>query len=173
MADSKETVDLFHLVGTVVAASQIFEIVFVLAARLALKQANIQSLEELEPLTKSKSFKRPVKALLKKLSKAQSIDAGLDVRVSKLVEKRHRVLHRSFLEFGWPIAMAPEKDAEFRMLCVQVGVESQAMSVVFIDLLLTWMKRFPATSATAIAHEAEFKDLAVRIRSQSEAISTA
>ncbi|WP_308365336.1 MULTISPECIES: hypothetical protein [unclassified Microbulbifer] len=42
--------DLFRLVGTVVAASQIFEAIFVLATKLAVRQADIQVLENIEPL---------------------------------------------------------------------------------------------------------------------------
>lgn len=151
------------------AASQIFEVIFVLGARLALKQADVEVFEDIEPLSRAKSFKQPVKGLLKELSQAQSIDPGLETRISTLIENRHRVIHRSFLEFGWPGPMETNREADFRQLCAGVVSESNAMSIVFVDLVLTWMKRFPATSPTAIAHEGRFKELAARIRGQSGA----
>jgi len=165
----EESKSLFHIVGVTVAASQIFETVFVLGARLALKQADIQVLEDIEPISESRSFKQPAKALLNELSQAQSIEPGLESRITKLIDERHRVIHRLFREFGWPAAMPPKKEAEFRRLCAWVTSESDAMSIVFTELVLTWMKRFPATSPTAIKYEGNFKELAAHIRTQSEA----
>jgi len=98
----EEPSDLFRLVGTTVAASQIFEVTFVLAARLVLKQPDVLQLEDIEPISQSKSFKQPVKGLLRELSQAQSIPSDLEVRVTSLVENRNRIIHRSFLEFGRP-----------------------------------------------------------------------
>lgn len=168
MSALHEPKSLFHVVGVAVAASQIFETVFVLGARLALKQADVQVLEDIEPLSQAKAFKQPVKALLNELSQAQSIEVGLEARISKLMVDRHRVIHHLFLEFGWPAAMPVDKETEIRQLCARVVSESNAMSAVFADLLLAWMKRFPATSPTAIAYEGDFKKLAARIRIESE-----
>lgn len=168
-----EPKSLFHLVGVTVAASQIFETVFVLGARLALKQANVEVLEDIEPISEAKSFKQPVKALLNELSRAQSLDAGLEARISRLLEDRHRVIHRLFREFGWPAAMSLCKETEFRQLCARVASESNAMSIIFTDLMLSWMKRFPATSPTGMAYESHFNQLAARIRSQSERANAA
>jgi len=168
MSAAPEPSSLFHVVGVTVAASQIFEVIFILVARLALKQADVDVLEDIEPLSQDKSFKQPVKGLLKELGQAQSIDPALEARISTLIENRHRVIHRSFFQFGWPGPMDSPKEADFRQLCALVVSESNAMSIVFVDLVLTWMKRFPATSPTALAHEGKFNELAARIRSQSK-----
>lgn len=165
--------NLFHVVGVAVAASQIFETVFVMSARLALKQSDAEVFEDIVPVSASKALKQPIKALLKELGEAQLLEPDLERRVSRLIEDRHRVIHRALHEFGWPTAMPPEKEAAFRQLATKVAAESQAMSIVFVDLLLTWMKRFPATSPTATKHEAQFRELAVLIRSQSEAANAA
>jgi hypothetical protein len=47
------------------------------------------------------------------------------------------------------------------------------MSIVFVDIVLNWMNKFPATSETAREHEHKFKQLAARIRAQSEQINAA
>lgn len=169
----EEPLDLFRLVGTTVAASQIFEVTFVLAARLVLKQPDVLQLEDIEPISQSKSFKQPVKGLLRELSQAQSIPGDLEVRVTSLVEKRNRVIHRSFLEFGWPAAMPSEKKEQFVRLCVNVSAESQALSIVFVDMVLSWMKKFPAMSETTLKHEHLFRELAVTIRGQAAQVNAA
>ena len=165
--------NLFHIVGVAVAASQTFETVFVMTARLALKQADAEVFEDIVPVSASKALKQPIKALLNELGEAQLVEPDLEERLSRLIEDRHRMIHRAFQEFGWPSAMSPEKEAAFRQLAIKVAAESQAMSIVFAHLLLTWMKRFPATSPTATKHEAQFKELAERIRAQSEAVNAA
>src|SRR5438105_12979346 len=124
MSTVHESQTLFHLVGLTVAASQIFEVIFVLGARLALKQADVEVLEDVKPVSEEKSFKQPLKGLLNELSAAQSIDPGLETRISRLIEDRHRVIHRSFREFGWPGPMSPEKEGDFRQLCARVASES-------------------------------------------------
>jgi hypothetical protein len=167
MSTVPESTDLFHLVGVGVAASQVFEVIFVIAAKLVLKQPDVQVLEDIEPISQSKSFKQPVTALLRELSKAQAIEPELEGRVTRLIENRHRMIHRLFLEFGWPAAIPREKEGDFVQLCARVASESQAISIVFVDLVLNWMKRFPAMSETALAHEHKFAELAARIRAQS------
>jgi hypothetical protein len=155
--------DLFHAVGVAVASSQIFEVVFVIAGRLALKQADIAELEKIEPLSSSKSFKQPVKALLKELSQVGSVDPKLEDEISGLLEDRHRIIHRAFLESGWPGQMTEQKTAEFVELCARVSSESQRLAHVFIPLIFAWMARFTELSPTAKEYEGKFEELAARI----------
>jgi hypothetical protein len=160
--------DLFHLVGVAVASSQLFEVVFVIAGKLALKQADIAELERIEPLSESRSFKQPIKALLNELAKAGSIAPGLEDEISCLLEDRHKVVHRAFLESGWPGSMTAEKEAEFVSLCARVTNESQRLAHVFVELVFAWMAKFPGLSPTAAEYAGKFKELALKISGGSE-----
>jgi hypothetical protein len=72
---------------------------------------------------------------------------------------------RAFLEFGLPGPLKTEQLAE---LCRQVTAESQLLVIDLIELVFTWMKRFPALSDTASA-EQQFKALAATVRQASVA----
>jgi hypothetical protein len=157
------TPDLFRAVGVAVASAQLFEVVFVIAGKLALKQADIAELERVEPLSASRSFKQPVKALLNELAQAGSVDPKLGEEISRVLEDRHRIIHRAFLECGWPSQMTSEKTAEFVELCAHVNAESQRLAHVFIPLVFAWMSRFTELSPTAKEYEAKFKELAMRV----------
>ena len=164
---------LFHFVGLGVAASQIFETIFVVAARLVLKSAANGISADVDPILDPKWFKQPAKALLKELGEAQVVEPGLEARMSRLIDDRHRMIHRLFYEFGWPAPMTRQKEEEFTQLCLRVVGESQAVSQIFVDAVLNWMRLFPATSQTAIEYEERFKELAARIVIQSARINSA
>ena len=164
---------IFHLVGLGVAASQIFETIFVVAARLVLKPAANGISADVDPILNPKWFKQPAQALLKELGNAQLAEPGLEARMFCLIDDRHRMIHRLFYEFGWPAPMTKQKEEELTQLCLRVVSESLAVSQVFIDVVLNWMRLFPATSQTAIEHEEKFKELADRIVVQSARINSA
>jgi len=62
-------------------------------------------------------------------------------RVAALVEKRHRIIHREYLETGWPATRDPLWRREFVKLCAEVSNECKALTVVFTTLLIDWMDR--------------------------------
>ena len=95
---------LYTLIGTAVIASQQFEVIFVLAAKLALKQDNVAVIEDVVPVSQTKSFRQPIAALLKEIRKVRELDPGISARIAALTNDRHRVVHRLALEFGWPVA---------------------------------------------------------------------
>ena len=130
-------------VGNVVVSSQLFEVAFVLAANLALKQADAATLEDVVPVSKARTFKQPVKALLKELSETGRVDAGLETRVVELLEKRHRIIHREYLESRWPTETDLAWRSTFCKLCIEVSAECRDLTVVFTSLLAKWLERFP------------------------------
>lgn len=156
--------DLFHHVGVAVAISQVFEVIFVIASKLALKQADVAALEDVEALSKSKAFKQASKALLNELAQAGLVDSSLEASISSLIEDRHKIVHRSFLECGWPGPMSAEVEGQFVALCARVSTQSMALCNEFVDLTLNWMKKYPATSPTALMHEEKFRELATRMQ---------
>jgi hypothetical protein len=164
MTTELEITRLYQLIGEAVYASQLFEVAFVIAAKLPLKQADARLLEDVEPISQSTSFKQASKALLKELNGAQSIDRNLAGRIERLVDDRHRVVHRSFLEFGFP---GPLKTEQFAVLCRRVTAESQLLLFDLIELVFAWMKRFPAHPDSASVEE-KFKLLAGTVRRQQQ-----
>ena len=163
MTTEPEITRLHQLIGEAVYASQVFEVAFVIAGKLAFQQADARLLEDVEPISQSRSFKQASKALLNELNNAQSIDPGFAGRIERLVDDRHRVVHRAFLEFGLPGPLKTEQLAE---LCRQVTAESQLLVIDLIELVFTWMKRFLALSDTASA-EQQLKALAATVRQAS------
>ena len=171
-SDEPEILRVYQLVGQVVAASQLFEVIFVIGAKLALKQADVRALEDVMQVSESKSFKQATKALLNELKMAKLIEPGLESRVARVAEDRHRVIHRSFFEFGWPNPPDQLKTKEFVRLCKRVIADSQALIVEFVELVLAWMMRFPVSSETALSFDQlKFKELAIQIRRQSAAFN--
>jgi hypothetical protein len=149
--------ELFRLVGKGVAESQYFELAFVMAARLALGQSHASRLEDVVPVRESTVMKQPIKALLKELD---SMDDSLADRISKFIDDRNRMIHRSFRESGWPAELSTEGRLEFEGLCVRVAQEGRALTMLFSGTLLAWMKRFPEMSASALALERKLMPLA-------------
>jgi hypothetical protein len=165
MTTEPEITLLYHLIGEAVYASQVFEVAFVIAGKLALQQADARLLEDVEPISQSRSFKQASKALLNELNSAQSIDSNLAGRIERLIDDRHRVVHRAFLEFGVP---GPLKTEQYAELCRQVTAESQLLLIDLIELVFAWMKRFP-TRPEAASAEQQFKLLAATVRQASVA----
>src|SRR6266404_2579568 len=160
MTTEPEITRLYQLIGEAVFASQLFEVAFVIAGKLALKQADTHLLDDVEPISQSRSFKQASKVLLNELNSAQSIDPNLAKRIERLIDDRHRVVHRSFLEFGLPGPLNTEQYAE---LCRRVTAESQLLLIELIELVFAWMKRFPVRPDAASA-EKKFKALAATVR---------
>lgn len=166
MEQESNKVDIFRSVGLAVGASQIFEVVFVLAARFALKQPNITVFKDIEYT----AFKRPIKAILQELSQAASIPDDLANRIETLIDNRHKIVHRAFLENGWPATLTEEKEKQFFHLCINVINESQLLSNELIPILLAWMERFPETAETSNEYTEKFIELSNRVKAQGDVV---
>ncbi|MEX5590827.1 hypothetical protein, partial [Pseudomonas urmiensis] len=90
---------LCEAVGVAVLSSQAFEKMFVLAARHAIKQADVVTIEDVVSISPRRAFKQPVKALLKEISGAAEV-SGLEDRILRYIEERHMVVHR-LVETDW------------------------------------------------------------------------
>lgn len=133
---------VYEAIGSAVVASQLFERIFIVASKLAIKQDNIESLDQVVPVLAKKAFKQPVKALLKELDGLPLV-ANLEQRILKLIENRHRVVHRLVEETGWPISLDQSQRFEIRELCLEVMKESLDLHTAFLKILVEWGKRFP------------------------------
>ncbi|UZE14744.1 hypothetical protein [Pseudomonas sp. B21-053] len=141
--ESEENSALYKAIGMATVSSQLFEKIFVLAAKFAFKQPDARTIEDIVPLKMDTAFKQPVKALLKEISEAAPSQELVD-RISTLIEKRHRVVHRVVEETGWPgIQATDEQRLQIGQLCDDVIEESKLLSKVLYDLTLRWMANIP------------------------------
>ncbi|WP_115086339.1 hypothetical protein [Pseudomonas wadenswilerensis] len=134
---------IYEAIGVAVVSCQMFERIFVVAARLAIKQADADTLEDVVPVHSSTAFKQPVKAILNEVSEIGPMPELVE-RITSLVEDRHRVVHRLTGEVNWPAAATFEERVEIRALCIRVASESKELHGVMVQLLTDWMSRFPA-----------------------------
>ena len=137
----EEDFELYKAIGLATMSSQVFEKVFVLAAKFAFKQPNARTIEDIVPVKSATVFKLPVKALLNEMP--GKVPAELEDRISALIEKRHRVIHRLVEETGWSGDVSEDQRKNIHQLCAEVISESNILSNVLTDLLTEWMDKIP------------------------------
>jgi hypothetical protein len=163
------------LLGAAVIFCQAFEKAFVLVARTAFKNPAAMTLNEITTLTGT-SFKQPIRALLKELTRDDQIDEDLARRIGALIDDRnllvHNIVHgeqlvnqqtspeesqkqRSAIEGDW--------SAEERRIAVdhaaliyvskKVVRESATLSAELLTLFLNYLERFPDAAEFAARHK--------------------
>ncbi|MFV3337872.1 hypothetical protein ACNFB1_11890 [Pseudomonas sp. NY15349] len=135
--------DIYQAIGSAVVGSQMFERMFVIAARFAIKQSDIYSFEDIVPLKGGGAFKQPVKAILNEISEDLA-NPELAKRIESLVEDRHKVVHRLAGEYVWPAETTKEEKREIMDLCLRVSSESAALNKIVFDMMIDWICRFPS-----------------------------
>ena len=133
---------LYQAVGLATVGSQIFERVFVVAVRFAVKQDNVHSFDEIKTVEAAAAFKQPTRALLKEISGHAQIE-HLEDRISRLIEDRHRVIHRLTEKGGWPGPSTDAQRREILELCTRVRFESVSLNEALAPLMASWISRFP------------------------------
>lgn len=137
-----EDVGLFAAVGHAVVSAQLFEKLFVITARLAIKQANLQVFEEIKTVEAAVAFKQPIKALLKEVSGALQA-GGLAERIERLIEDRNLLVHRLVDEGPWPGQITQKQREHLISICTRVSEESSAVVEILNPLMREWVARFP------------------------------
>lgn len=146
----------YRIAGQALASAQMFETMFVIAAKLAIQQQNAATLEDIVPLSTAKSFKQPIKAVLQQLGKAKSIVPTLEDRIATLIEERHRLVHRAHMEFGWPTFSSETARTTFSDLCDFVTSESIELAIQLHTLISEWLGKFPEMADTVKRQERAF-----------------
>jgi hypothetical protein len=136
--------DAVRQLGAAVLTAQMFETLFVLVARSALKCPDAKDFDEIAPFERQ-AFKQPISALVKELGRANQIDPGLADRVFTWVENRHTLVHRHFLEN----AETPQDEywSSMKDLSKRVFAESAELCGVFVDLFVTYAAKMPQAQA--------------------------
>ena len=138
---------LFCAIGHAVVSAQLFEKVFIVAARLAIKHADIQVLQEVETIEVAKAFKQPIKALLKEISgKLPAVE--LEERIDRLIDERNVVVHHIVDQGPWPGPVTTEERQHLFSLCVRVSEESSVLTEILNAMTEQWIARFPEIKVT-------------------------
>lgn len=131
---------VYEAIGTAVVASQTFEKMFILAARFAIDQSSVATMEDVVPVISAKAFKQPVTAILRELSGSIEL-VDYEERIINLTQLRHEVVHR--ISQSWPAKGCEEERIRIRDLCITVTAESLDLLRVFTLMTGEWSKRFP------------------------------
>lgn len=137
-----EDVGLYAAVGHAVVSAQLFEKLFVITARFAVKQADLQVFEEIKTVEAAAAFKQPIKALLKEVS-GDLQSGGLAERIERLIDDRNLLVHRLVDEGPWPGEITETQRAHLFSICTRVSEESSAVVEILNPLMREWMGRFP------------------------------
>jgi len=150
-------------IGVAVFTAQIFEAVFVVVARTALKHPDALQLEDIAPFS-AKAYKQPVAALLKEITSQDQIDSVLAERIFTLIEDRNLLVHQIFLAKGRP--NLPDSDFEEGLihLCRRIYSESGAVAAELLDLFMSYSTRFPEAAAFVRDHKDVIDDFGKQIR---------
>lgn len=139
MSNSSDA-SVYEAIGTAVVASQTFEKMFILAARFAIGQSSVATMEDVVPVISAKAFKQPVTAILRELSGSIEL-VDYEERIINLIQLRHEVVHR--ISESWPAKGCEEERFRIRELCITVTAESLDLLRVFTLMTGEWSKRFP------------------------------
>lgn len=134
--------DLYKAIGAAVIGSQMFERMFVIAARFAIKQSGIYTFEDIVPLKGEGPFKQPIKAILNEISN-ELADPQLVKRIECFLEDRHKVVHRLAGEYTWPAETTEGERREIMELCLRVSSESSSLNQLVFNMMTDWICRFP------------------------------
>lgn len=140
---------LHDAIGKVVYASQMFEFVFTITVRLAIKQRDVHHKKDFQPIIEATGFKTAVANWLKDPLVKAALSEEQAKRIAQWVEYRHLIIHRWFLEEGWPTDKEAQKIEAFINKCRTTEYEAYALSAELCDLLIPWKEKFPEFQDTA------------------------
>lgn len=118
---------MYEAIGRAVGAAQIFEAVIVVCSEFVRISKDSLAGNESDGLVNPKRFKVATKLLLKQLAQTNDIAPEFETRVAALVDKRHTLIHRWYVENGWP----GEHDAEeiVKLTTLAQEVESECLQI--------------------------------------------
>jgi hypothetical protein len=136
--------DAISQLGAAVWTAQMFEGLFVLVARSALKCPDAKEFSDIAPFHQN-AFKQPIGALVKELGQDRQIDRDLAERICSWVELRHTLVHRQVM----PLIQL-SNDAywqSMKTLSKQLYVESAELCAELMDLFTAYASRMPEAQA--------------------------
>jgi hypothetical protein len=152
-----------YAIGVAVVVAQMFEAVFVMVARTALKHPDAVQMEDIAPFS-AKAYKQPVTALLRELTDHEQIDCGLADRIFDLIEDRNLLVHRIFLARAASDSVENIFDDALLHLCRKVYSEAGALSADLLDMFFAYSERFQEAAQFLAENRDTFDSFAKYIR---------
>ena len=129
---------MHEAIGRAVLMAQVFETVFVVCVELVLSMRKVDIGESSEPINPNR-FKVPTKALLKELAERNDIDTTFESQIGDLVEKRHLLIHRWYLENGLPGDEDTEEIKQLTDLTVEVENGCRRIVALLSGYVIKWL----------------------------------
>ena len=129
---------MYEAIGRAVWAAQVFETIIVVCVELVRLTKEFEAGALTDGLINPKRFKDATMNLLKKLSASNDIDPTFEAKIAALVDKRHTLIHRWFIEKGWPEDEDVNEIAQVISFAREVEEESQAITRLLLQYVLHW-----------------------------------
>lgn len=146
-SQSRETGFLLAI-GVSVLAMQLFEHVFVMVSKTALKYPEIERFDELPDISDS-DFRKPVSRLVSELLGANQVDQTLADRIVLLLRDRNEVIHRHLFSYVRDNGSAEGMLESFGTIARRVYLEAFVLSDDLIQLFGKYVERFPEQAKLA------------------------
>ena len=129
-------------VGRAVLRAQVFETVFAVCFQfVGMLESGVSALID------EKRFKTPTRNLIKELSSANNIATEFEAQINELIiEKRHLLVHRWFLENGLPGEEDEANIASLIKLAREVEQDSKRLSSLLAGYIVRWGRMNPDQS---------------------------
>lgn len=152
MSEPTET-DMYVSIGQAVSLCQMFEFLFVFCVKRVFKEPSPTSVQDIAPLDHN-SFRPAVTSLLRELKGQIHVDPAFEARIIEFSERRHTLIHRWFVQKGWPSAASDR--AALTTLARSVAQDAMDLTPVLAKYVLKWMKNVPELAALAERQEPEW-----------------
>ena len=128
---------MHEAIGRAVGAAQILETVIVVCAEFLRFSKESLAGKETSAFVNTKRLKTATKALVKELSQSNDIAPEFEERVVRLVDKRHILIHRWYVENGWPDEDDPDDIDRLAGLATEVESESREIVRMLAQYILS------------------------------------
>lgn len=127
---------MYEAVGRAVGQAQIFEAVVVICAEMVRICKDSLAGNGTDGLVNPNRFKAATRLLLKQLAQSNDIAPDFEARVAALVEKRHILIHRWFVENGWPGEGDSAEIMKLTAFAQEVESESRLITLMLVEYIL-------------------------------------
>jgi|RhiMetdeSRZDD1v2_1073273.scaffolds.fasta_scaffold335575_2 hypothetical protein len=138
---------MYETIGRAVASCQMFEFLFVACVKLVFKRGLTTAIDDHAPLDHN-SFRPAVKALLNELKDTITVDQHFEKRIKDFTERRHTLIHRWFIQQGWPSSSDGNSVLELLQFAADVTRDALDLSSLLSSYVVEWMSRFPEMEAS-------------------------
>jgi hypothetical protein len=149
---------MYATIGRAVSACQQFEFLFVMCVKLVFRQGQAVAVNDIAPLDHN-SFRPAVTALLNELKSIIAVDMSFESTLRDFAERRHVLIHRWFIQRGWPPPSDSSQQMELTKFALAVAQDAVDLSSFLAKYVLEWMKRLPELRMLAEEQEKQWAQM--------------